>query len=156
MPGAPPRDDPARRGRRVALGIFYAIVVASVGLWTAQITVQVFTSRSGARLGPSDCRAGLAALVTALDAARAASERVEASPEDAIAGFRSALSPAWDDHDRVADSCIREADPRLVQSLDTVDRLRYAEENAIRRDARDLGLLRRRMRALRESLFGPP
>lgn len=154
MQGAPPPDDPARRGRRIALLLFYSVVIGSVALWTAQITVQVFASHG--RSEPGDCRTGLASLVTALDAARAASERVEASPEDAIAGFRSALSPAWDEHDRVAARCTRDGDPRLLQALDTVDRLRYAEENAIRRDARDLGLLRRRMRALREGLFAAP
>lgn len=155
MPGAaPPTVDPARRGRRIALSIFYAVVVGTVAVWTAQITTQVFASRPGRDSG--DCRSGLASLAVALDSARSATEHVEASQEDAIAGFRAALSPGWDDHDRIAATCAREGDPRLLQALDTVERLRYAEENSIRRDARDLGLLRRRMRALRESLFGAP
>jgi hypothetical protein len=152
MDDRPRTDDAARRGRRVALAVFYAIVVGAIAVWTTQITRQVFTSNPGT--GDGDCKGGLAALAGSLDAARAASERVEASPEEAIAGFRSALRPAWDDRDRVAAACQKTGEPRLLQALDTIERLRYAEENAIRRDARDLGLLRRRMHALRDDLFG--
>ena len=132
---------------------FYAVVVGAIAVWTAQITRQVFFSGPSGT-GDADCRTGLVSLAQSLDAARSASERVEASPEDAIAGFRAALRPAWDERDRVAATCQKNGEPRLLQALDTIERLRYAEENAIRRDARDLGLLRRRMHALRDDLLG--
>jgi hypothetical protein len=153
---AEPRKDPARLGGRIALTIFGVVVVAVVAMWTTQITLQVFATKTSADAKESECRTGLVALSRALDAARAASERVESSPEDAISRFRAALSPAWDDHDHVAAMCQHEGRAELLQALDTFDRLRYAEVNAIRRDARDLGFLRRRARALRDTVLGAP
>jgi hypothetical protein len=135
-----------RRARRIAYGIFYSAVVLFIVVLTAQITIQVHASSPAPAAG--GCKAGLVALARSVDSARAASERVEASPEEALAGFRAALSPAWEGRDAVVAACKKDPDSRLIAAFDTIERLRYAEENAVRRDARDLGPLRRQMREL--------
>lgn len=142
-PDAPdPRERARRRGGRIALGAYYALVVVVIVGATAQLTVQVFHRDDHP---PVECRAGLRAMLRAVDSAKAAASTGELSPEAALARFRAALSPAWDDRDRVERTCREPHDKKLEEAFDTVERLRFAEENVIRRDARDLAPLRRKV-----------
>ena len=141
----PETTDPAllRKGRRLAFALFYGFVIVFVAIPTAEISWQVLATHG---TEPIDCRTGLRSLAGAVDDARAASERVETSPEDALARFRAALQPAWNDRDRVDLACKK--DEKLSAAFDTIERLRYAEENSVRRDARDLAPLRRKVHDL--------
>ena len=143
-------DPAARRGRRIAQTVFYSLVVVFIVVSTAQITWQVFAG-TGAAPAP-DCRAGLLSLDRAVDAAREAASGVGNRPEEALARFRAELSPAWDGRDSILAACKKTGESRLELAFDTIERLRYAEENAVRRDARDLAPLRRRVKEL---LAGP-
>lgn len=140
-----------RRGRRWALGIFYALAVLFTAVLATEIGWQVWAParEPGA---PSGCVEGLQALLEGLDAARAAAEGTDVTPDQALGLFRASLGSTWASGDVVAEACRGEA--RLREAFDLVERLRYAEESAIRRDARDLGLLRRRVSALRRGLLG--
>lgn len=131
-----------RRGARVALGVYYALLVVVIVGATAQISVQALRRVDSP---PVECRDGLRRMVTALDQARAAASTGELSPEEALTRFRAALVPAWTERDRVERACQAPHDRKLEEAFDTIERLRYAEENVIRRDARDLSPLRRRV-----------
>jgi hypothetical protein len=141
-----------RRGRRWALGVVYGSAVVFTTALSLQIAWQVWAPTHGAG-APPGCAEGLRALLEGLDAARAAAEGTDVTPEQALGQFRASLGPAWGSGDRVAEACRGEA--RWREAFDLVERLRYAEESAVRRDARDLGLLRRRVGALRRGLLGP-
>jgi hypothetical protein len=132
-----------RRGRRIVMIAYYAIVAGFILLAAGNVTYQVWAPvfRSYPEL---DCRKGLSELAQAIDRARqAASSFSEAGEDAALAQFRRALSPEWDQHDAIAKACGRDHDTTSL--LDVVERLRYAEERAVRREVSDLAPLRRRV-----------
>ncbi|MCK6586642.1 MAG: hypothetical protein HUU21_40665 [Polyangiaceae bacterium] len=161
-PNAPPTPDSnekspspsllraRRRGRRVAFAIFYSICGWICISGAVQITQQVF----GSPAGPSPyagCHEGLLALVSAVDRARSAAPGTDGE-DAAIERFRGALLPEWRYRDAIAGACgKRAADKR---ALDAIERLRYAEEHAVRREAGDLAPLRRRVQAIVENELG--
>jgi hypothetical protein len=132
-----------RRGRRGVMIAYYSIVAGFILLAAGNVTYQVWAPvfRSYPDL---DCRRGLSDLAQAIDRARQAASTVSEAGEDiALAQFRTALSPEWDQHDAIARSCSRDRD--LASLLDVVERLRYAEERAVRREVSDLAPLRRKV-----------
>ncbi len=61
----------------------------------------------------------------------------------ALARFRDALQPEWSHFEAVRRACkVTEIDQH---SLDAVERLRYAEEHAVRREAGSLEVLRKQV-----------
>jgi hypothetical protein len=126
-----------------------------VVLFILGVLVQISWQALGASFAtyePTDCKAGVRSLAVAIDAARQTSEGTEATPEEALVRFRGALSPSWGQRDRIEAACRKQSDPALLEAFDTIERLRYAEENAVRRGAHDLAPLRRAERTL---LSGP-
>jgi hypothetical protein len=159
---APPPEAPAapdaiqvarRRGRRVALAIYYAVAGGVCVAGALQVTLQVYWSPS--RPSPyAGCREGQVALVSAIDRARKAAPGTDGE-DAAIDRFRSALLPEWSHRDAIAGTCRTKADDeRAIDALDAIDRLRYAEEHAVRREAGDLAPLRRRVQAIIENELG--
>jgi hypothetical protein len=132
-----------RRGRRGLMIAYYTIVAGFILLAAGNVTYQVWAPVF--RTYPDlDCRGGLSDLARAIDRARqAASSFSEAGEDIALAQFRGALSPEWDRHDAIAKACGR--DRELASLLDVVERLRYAEERAVRREVSDLAPLRRKV-----------
>ncbi len=143
-----------RRGRRVALGLFYGSVAVFIAVLSAQVSRQVLADTRGAAV--TSCRAGVVGLAVALERARAATESVDGRPEEALARFREALEPAWGRRDQVASSCRTSQDRALREAFDTVERLRYAEEAVVRRDGQDLSPLRRKVRDFVQSSAPDP
>lgn len=141
-----------RRGRRIALGLYYAAALAIIISGTAQVTRQLFFLP--ARTSPfHTCREGLRALTDAVDRARLIAPG-EGGEDAAIARFRGALEPEWSYRDEVASSC--RGSRADEAALDAIERLRYAEEHAARREAGDLAPLRRRVQTILEKdLTGP-
>jgi hypothetical protein len=96
-----------------------------------------------------NCREGLSALyravVRARDATRRGLEEAQ-SDEQAVRLFRATVEPEWSHRDQVVQLCAPSAADR--HALDTIERLRYAEEHAVRSQAAELQLLRRRAREL--------
>ena len=122
---------------------YYSVVVGFILAASGNVIWQVWSPvfRS---YPPVDCRTGLRQLWKAIDRARqAAGNLSEAGEEEALRQFRSALSPEWDEHDAVASAC--RSDHDLSVALDVIERLRYAEERAVRREVSDLAPLRRRV-----------
>lgn len=130
-----------RKARGIVMAVYYAIVVVFIAIAAGNVVWQVWAPafRSYPRV---DCRAGLRELVLAIERARqAAGSLSEAGEDSALAEFRRQLSPEWDRHDEVAASC--RSDHEFAMALDVIERLRYAEERAVRREVTDLAPLRR-------------
>jgi hypothetical protein len=123
--------------------IYYAVVGIFIFLAAGNLIWQVWAPVFR-RYPPVDCRSGLRDLALAVDRARqAAGTFSEAGEDAALARFRSELAPEWDLHDAVAASC--QSDHELAVALDVIERLRYAEERAVRREVSELAPLRRRV-----------
>lgn len=142
------------RGRKVAWAIYYAVAAGVCVAGAAQVTQQVYFSP--ARPSPyKSCREGLLALAAAVERARTAAPGTDGE-DAALERFRGALLPEWDYRDSIAGACRGKADDE--RALDAIERLRYAEEHAVRREAGDLAPLRRRVQAIVETELGsgPP
>ncbi|WP_231511882.1 hypothetical protein [Chondromyces apiculatus] len=152
MSAPAPRPSSARaRGRRIALAVYYGLAAVIIVVATAQIVRQVFFLP----VEPSPyktCREGLAMLASAVARARDAAPGTDGE-DAAIARFRSALEPEWRYRDGIAATC--RASTEDQRALDAIERLRYAEEHAARREAGDLAPLRRRVRAIMNGELGP-
>jgi hypothetical protein len=134
--------------------VFWALTVAVALVSAVQVTRQVLfnpcaggLSCSGAPAGPSFkvCRDGLLALHGAVERARRAAAGTDGE-DAALDRFRSALTPEWGYRDDVAGACRGKAEDE--GALDAIERLRYAEEHAVRREAGELAPLRRRVEAI--------
>lgn len=139
-----------KRGRRIAYAIYYAICGGVCIGGAVQITQQVLWSP--VRPSPySGCHQGLIALAAAVDRARSAAPGTDGE-DGAIERFRGALQPEWTHRDAIAKTCGEAAADQ--RALDAIERLRYAEEHAVRREAGDLAPLRRRVQAIVETELG--
>ncbi len=150
--GSPP--SPRKRGRLLASLVFWALTAAVALASAVQVTRQVLfnpcaggLSCSGAPAEPSfkGCRDGLLALHAAVERARLAAAGTDGE-DAALARFRTALTPEWGYRDDVAEACRGKAEDE--GALDAIERLRYAEEHAVRREAGELAPLRRRVEAI--------
>jgi hypothetical protein len=88
------------------------------------------------------CEAGLKHLDAALDRARHSAAEGDEDPDEALSRFRSSLRPEWEYLEGIRVSCQSQGD---LRGLDALERLRYAEEHAVRREAASLAALRRRV-----------
>jgi hypothetical protein len=143
-----------RRGRRIAIGVFWAFTVAVATASAIQVTQQVLFDPCPGGLscagGPTpvsftNCREGLLALHGAVERARLAAAGTDGE-DAALARFRAGLTPEWGHRDDVAGACRGAAEDE--GALDAIERLRYAEEHAVRREAGELAPLRRRVEAI--------
>jgi len=91
-------------------------------------------------------------LMKAVDRARLAAAGTEGE-DAALARFRSALEPEWSHRDGVASRCKGAAADEAT--LDAIERLRYAEEHAVRREAGELAPLRRRVQGIIDRELSP-
>jgi hypothetical protein len=155
-PDAPRAASPSARrtGRRIATGVFWAITVAVAVASAVQVSQQVLFNPCPGGLsctGPATavtfktCGDGLLALHAAVERARLAAAGTDGE-DAALARFRAALTPEWGHRDDVAAACRGSADDE--GALDAIERLRYAEEHAVRREAGELAPLRRRVEAI--------
>lgn len=143
-PPNPPGATGRARGRRIALTLYYAVVALVGGTIAVQVTQQVFFEPA-APPPYATCQQGLQALFSAVARAREAAAGSEGGEDAALARFRSALEPEWTYRDGVASLCRRPAATTGgdTGTLDAIERLRYAEEHAVRREAGELAPLRR-------------
>ena len=153
VPTTPDRS-PRAVGRRVAFAVYYGIAVAVGGASAVQITRQVFFVPTPTPPYAS-CHEGLRALFDAVARAREAAAGVGGGEDAALARFRSALEPEWTYRDGVASQCMSSASgARDATTLDAIERLRYAEEHAVRREAGELAPLRRKVQAIVDGELG--
>lgn len=142
-----------RRGRRVAYTLFYSLVVLFTLGSAARITVQVY---SPGEPWAGDCEGGLRHLASSLAEAQRSSEGTDLGGEEALRRFREAIAPGWAVRAAVESTCHATNNAALIEAYDALERLRYAEEIGVRRQAHDIAPLRRRARALVGARAGEP
>ncbi|HVY44463.1 MAG TPA: hypothetical protein VHB21_01240 [Minicystis sp.] len=153
-PEAPPAaaPPPRRPARRAAQLVYWAVTAWICAAGAISVTLQVFAASDAPPPGAT-CAAGLRALVAAVARARRAAATNEGTEDEALARFRAALEPEWAARDAVAKLCREKADDE--RALDAIERLRYAEEHAVRREAGELAPLRRRVQSLVDEKLAP-
>lgn len=112
-------------------------------IWTVEILQTVWGT---APPSPAGCAGGTASLERAVERARLA-YATQAGGEDeraALARYRGALLPEWDERKAVEAACAGDAAGR--KRLKDVIALRYAEEHAVRYESLGLAPLRRRLK----------
>ena len=88
-------------------------------------------------------------MVDAIDSARVAAEN-EPNEQAALAKFRGALASTWKYRPALTRACAQSKE--AMRNLRAVDRLRYAEEHAVRYAAVDLAERRHEVKRLITSL----
>lgn len=138
-----------RRGRSLGALIFGLLIAIPTAVWATQVILQAFETPDAEGL---DCKAGLVALLEGLDQARASA--VPATNEDeALEAFRQNLGTAWTAPRRVRAACLR--DPERLAQFGKIERLRYAEEHAVRYQTRGLSADRNAVDSIRHQLDRP-
>jgi hypothetical protein len=138
--------DARRTWRRVLVVAYYVVLGSFIAIAGGNVIWQVWAPVL-AHHPKVDCRAGLYGLGLAIDRARAEAQAASQQGEDAaVSRFRSALEPEWSANAAIAASCNDNAE--LAAALDAIERLRYAEERAVRREVNELAPLRRKVQAL--------
>jgi len=130
-------------GRRAGVAIFTTIFAGATLIWTVQILTAVWGS---APPSPAGCAGGTASLERAVERARLA-YAIQAGDEDeraALARYRNALEPEWEQRKAVEAACLGDEAGR--KRLKDVIALRYAEEHTVRYESLDLAPLRRRLK----------
>jgi hypothetical protein len=134
-------------GRTLGVGVYAFLVASFTIICSVQICLQVWAPHVQA--APFDCSAGTVALVDAVDLARAAAEN-EPDEHAALEKFRGALEPTWKYRPALTRACAQSRE--ALRHLQAVDRLRYAEEHAVRYAAVDLAQRRHEVNRLITSL----
>jgi hypothetical protein len=142
---APPKRS---RIRTAVFAVYFTFAAAFVILSTTSIMQGVFGSAlEGHTLPlPTDCTLGIRALTRRLELARVRFGSGE-SEDSAVASFQK---DAFDDWSRTEVAC--KASERGLEAFAAVVRLRKASERAVRRQAAELGPLRRDV----DAYLGPP
>lgn len=118
-------------------------------VWATQVIMQAFDAPEADGL---DCKAGLVALLEGLDQARA-SAHPAANEDEALSAFRQNLGPEWTTARRVRTACMK--DPARLAQFGKIERLRYAEEHAVRYQTRGLSADRNAVDKIRHELASP-
>jgi hypothetical protein len=145
-----PLSGPRKIGRRVAQGLYYALVGAICVASAWQVGGQIFYADPPAEPAPfTSCDEGLRGLLTAIERGRHAAEWStpdggDTDEEAALSRYRSVVERAWRHRDGVATLCVGQR----RAALDAVERLRYSEEHGVRSQAGELTALRQRVRKL--------
>ena len=139
-----------KRGRTIGNVVF----AATVTLFTVVCSIQILAQAWATPAVPADapvpeCRAGLSALISAIHRARTAASQVSGE-HAALTTFRNALLPEWSTRPAYDARCAGDAE--ALKSLGEIDRLRYAEEHALRYEALDVAGRRTRVQALERQL----
>lgn len=131
-------------GRKYVLAGFVALAAIFVVLTTAEITEGVFGSTAPPTLAGGACSEELQGLAIAVERAISASARLP-SGDGAAPQYREALLPEWAKEGAIEAQCASE--PAGSDAFATVVRLRLGGEELARRQAGELGPIRRTLAA---------
>ena len=137
-----------RRGRALGAAVLFVIVTTFTVVCSIQIIQQAW--RAPASNAAVDCRPGIEGLISAVRRARVAAANGTGGEREAIQRFREALLPEWAARGALEGRC--QGDPEAVRALGEVDRLRYAEEHALRYEALDVAGRRRAVERIAQKL----
>lgn len=133
-----------RSRARIAGNAVFGLAVATL---TAVFSVQIIDQAWSTGSPESDlrCREGLRGLLGALDRARQSAAQQDGELR-AVSAFRQELGDAWRHTPTLRLVCATDAAAATL--LERIDALRYAEEQAVRNDARELAKQRRSVQQL--------
>jgi len=137
-------------GRRIAMTLYYVVVALVGGAAAVQISQQVLFPAVSRTSPTATCQDEFRGLFAAIGRAREAAASENGGEDAALDRFRAALNPTWASYERIQTSCRGTADG--AGTLDAIERLRYAEEHAVRREAGELAPLRRKVQAIVDQL----
>jgi hypothetical protein len=137
-----------RRGRTLGAAAIGALLTAFTAICSVEIIEQAWTPTP--LPATTDCRTGVSGLIAAVRRARTAAAEGAGSERDALSRFRQALEPEWGSRTALGDLCGNDSDAK--GALETVDRLRYAEEHALRYEALDVAKRRKDVEVLEKRL----
>lgn len=141
-----------RRGRRAGAVLLVAIVTTFTAVCSFQIIQQAWTPPG--HPGNVECRDGVTGLIRAVHRAREAAARSSGGERSALEMFRRTLEPEWSLRADLSGKCAKDA--TLTGALPKIDRLRYAEEHALRYEALDVASRRREVDAIEQRLRETP
>jgi hypothetical protein len=122
-----------------------------VATFTVVCTLQIFEQVWEAPAPcASECRTGIAELIAAVRRARTAAANGTGGEREALQRFREALLPEWSMRPGLGVRC--KGDREATFALGAVDRLRFAEEHALRYEALDVAHRRLQVEAIAERL----
>ena len=152
MAEVPSRHKALRRGRTLGVAALLVLVTTFTAVCSVQIIEQAWamTSPSGEPAPGVQCGPGLMGLITAVRRARAAAANGTGGEREALQRFRDGLLPEWASRPDLGARCAGDAE--ATRALGEVDRLRYAEEHALRYEALDIAGRRRSVEAIAEKL----
>lgn len=145
-------DRARRRGRRLGIALYSVIMSAFILVCGTQVMYQGFWSPK-ADTSP-DCKSGISSLISALRRARAAAAEEPLGERASLARFRQALLPEWQARGNLSKACGDDVWAR--HALSAIDRLRYAEEHAVRYESVDLAPSRRQVLVVEQTIASHP
>lgn len=141
-----------RRGRRAGVALLVAIVTTFTAVCSFQIIQQAWSPPG--RTGNVECREGVSGLIRAVHRAREAAARSSGGERSALEMFRRTLEPEWSLRADLSGKCAQDA--AMARALPKIDRLRFAEEHALRYEALDVASRRREVDAIEQQLRETP
>jgi hypothetical protein len=141
-----------RTGRRIGNVLFALLIGTFTVVCSAQVLYQGFSSKSSNAV--TDCRTGLSNLVQSLHRARLATRAVSQNERSRLDAFRSTLLPEWQYRDQVQRQCASDAWGK--QAYYQIERLRWAEEHAVRYESFELAPSRMHVVAIEKALAQEP
>lgn len=149
MASTPPKNSDRRPAARVVGTAVFGLFVATLtAVFSVQIILQAWNAET---TDVPDCRIGVRSLFETLNQARQSAAR-ETGELEALHAFRRELSALWDARPALERACTE--DPSASRLLNELQRLRYAEEHAVRYESRELAVQRRTVQALAREMFG--
>lgn len=143
-PAHSPEPQPRRATvRGVALGAVAVLGVLLTAAAGGQILFVTFRA-DPVSLAATECRPGVARLLGAVERARQRAATTVVGERTALAAFRHALLPEWNQATAIQDACKKAGDRAALGAYRKLELLRYAEEQAVRYEALDLSALRLR------------
>ena len=148
MADVPSQKSARRRGRAAGAATLFVIVTTFTVVCSIQIIGQAW--RPSSSDATVDCRPGIEGLIVAVRRARIAAANGTGGEREAMQRFREALLPEWAARGGLEVRC--QSDPEATRALGEVDRLRYAEEHALRYEALDVAGRRRAVETIAQKL----
>lgn len=137
-----------RRGRTAGTVLLVVLLTTFTAVCSVQIIQQAWNPPGWT--GGATCREGTLGLIGAVHRAREAAARSTGGERVALAMFRGALEPEWSLRADLGRRCATE--PSIRRALPQIDRLRFAEEHALRYEALDVAGWRREVDAIEQRL----
>jgi hypothetical protein len=138
-----------RIGRRLGNVLFTALIGTFTLVCSVQVLKQGFFAEHG-NFDSADCRSGLRSLAESLRRARETTAFASQNERARLEQFRASLLPEWQDRDEILRQCSN--DPWGKQAYHQIERLRWAEEHAVRYESVDLAPSRQTVAALEKTL----